>query len=202
MPSHIPAELLAGAAQRIRQGDHRIDIALRGPLAAWLDDAEHRVRSAVQAAAEVWPDDPDHQSAFTARQQPEAALDFARAVLGQDNAPAATDQHLWELDHPYYGAEGYLNECESWAEFAEHIAPHLYSDLNHLYRWDWHKPGHHEWEGEEELGLFFIMPRKSSCMSYTIPVTEADEPAVRAYLADMTKHVAALWEPITIGPTT
>ncbi|MFJ9448195.1 hypothetical protein ACIRRH_41225 [Kitasatospora sp. NPDC101235] len=111
-----------------------------------------------------------------------------------------TSQHLWDIDHPYYGAEGYPNECESWQEFATNIAPHLDPDLNHLYRWDWHTPGHHHWEGEETLELFFIMPRKSSCMSYSIPVAETDEPAVREYLASMTRHIAALWAPIHLDP--
>ncbi|MFF2954314.1 hypothetical protein ACFVVU_23590 [Kitasatospora sp. NPDC057965] len=110
-----------------------------------------------------------------------------------------TAQHLWEFDHPYYGAEGYPNECEDWDEFATEIAPHLNADLNHLYRWDWHKPGHHEWDGRETLELFFIMPRKSSCMSYSIPVTEADEPAVRKWLSGMVRHLAALWEPIDLA---
>nr|BEK68818.1 hypothetical protein KPHV_60450 [Kitasatospora purpeofusca] len=84
MPDQTPADLLAAAAQRIRQGDHRIDIALRGPLADLFDDAEHRIRSVAQAAAEVWPADPQKRADFTARQQPEAVLAFARAVLGQD----------------------------------------------------------------------------------------------------------------------
>ncbi|MFD0405535.1 hypothetical protein, partial [Kitasatospora sp. NPDC127116] len=79
-----PADLLAAAAQRIRQGDRRIDITLRDPLAALFDDAEHRIRSVAQAAAEVWPEDPCQQAEFTARQQPDAILAFARAVLGRD----------------------------------------------------------------------------------------------------------------------
>ncbi|NUP53394.1 MAG: hypothetical protein HOW97_39640 [Catenulispora sp.] len=60
-----PADLLAAAAQRIREGDHRIDIALRGPLAAWLDDAA----------------DGDSEG-----EHDPYALDMARAVLGQDGA--------------------------------------------------------------------------------------------------------------------
>lgn len=107
--------------------------------------------------------------------------------------------HLWEIDHPYYGADGYENEATDWREFATEIANHLDTDLNHLYRWDWHKPGFHNWEGSEVLALFFIMPRKSSCMSYRIPVTEADEPAVRQYLEAMARHVAGLWEPVPIA---
>lgn len=60
-----PADLLAAAAQRIRAGDRRIDIALCGPLAAWLDQAEEALTS-----TEMSDDEP--------------ALLFARAVLGQD----------------------------------------------------------------------------------------------------------------------
>ncbi len=44
------------------------------------------------------------------------------------------------------------------------------------------------------------MPRKSQCMSYEIPVTEADEPAVRAWLQERTRNLAALWAPIALEP--
>lgn len=38
MTALSPSEVLTAAAQHIREGDRRIDIALRGPLARWLDD--------------------------------------------------------------------------------------------------------------------------------------------------------------------
>ena len=72
--------------------------------------------------------------------------------------------HLWEIDHPYYCQEGNRFEphqhthYESWSDFAEET----YfvkgdRDQNLLFRWDWHKPGHHGWEGEEQLLLFFVL---------------------------------------------
>ncbi|MFB7908146.1 hypothetical protein ACFC1T_17075 [Kitasatospora sp. NPDC056076] len=71
MTKQHPTDLLTAAAQRIREGDHRIDIALRGPLAAWLDVYAERFK--------IWRG--PHVSAELGH-----ALDVAYAVLGQDAA--------------------------------------------------------------------------------------------------------------------
>jgi hypothetical protein len=111
--------------------------------------------------------------------------------------------HLWEIDHPYYCEPGNFFEngqhtaYSSWQEFTEHtVFATGDRDLNLLFRWDWHKPGYHDWEGDERLLLFFVLQRKSFNCSVEIGVTEADEPAVRAFLEDCAQTMRATWEPI------
>jgi hypothetical protein len=60
--------------------------------------------------------------------------------------------HLWEIDHPYYCAEGNYfktgqhSTWDSWQAFAEDtVFTTGDRDLNFLFRWDWRKPGHHDW---------------------------------------------------------
>ena len=110
-------------------------------------------------------------------------------------------QHLWEVDHPYYAAEGNFykpglhNQFESWAEFTETTFYAGDRDMNLLYRWDWKR-----WEdGEETLSLFFILQRKAIACSAEMPVTEADEPAVRKWLGQCALTIRDLWEPLGVG---
>lgn len=115
----------------------------------------------------------------------------------------STVRHLWEYDHPYYCAEGNFFKSgqhtlfASWQEFTEGtVFVTGDRDLNFLFRWDWHKPGHHDWDGPEYLLLFFVLQRKSFNCSVQIAVTEADEPAVRAFLAEAAAAMRATWEPV------
>jgi hypothetical protein len=109
------------------------------------------------------------------------------------------EKHLWEYDHPYYcndynfrarRDEGGHEDFESWADF---IATWGDSDpeLNLVFRWDWMKPG-------DKLYLFVVLQRKGDFWALEINVTDDDEPAVRAWLAERAKHLAAVWEPITL----
>jgi hypothetical protein len=119
--------------------------------------------------------------------------------------PSSQTQHLWEIDHPYYCEPGNFfkngqhTNFDSWQQFVDET---LFAtgdpDLNLLFRWDWHKPGHHDWDGPEQLLLFFVLQRKSFNCSVQIAVTEADEPAVRAWLAERAKTITAIWAPITL----
>ena len=117
-----------------------------------------------------------------------------------------TDQpitHLWEVDHPYYCQEGnYFKPGQhthfaSWAEFTEEtLFVTADRDQNFLIRWDWRKPGFHEWEGQEYLLLFFVLQRKAILCSVEMPVSEADEPAVRCFLTECAQTMRATWEPL------
>lgn len=111
--------------------------------------------------------------------------------------------HLWEYDHPYYCQEGnYFKTGQhehfaSWQDFtAETCFVDGDRDMNLLIRWDWRKPGFHDWDGEEYLLLFFVLQRKAWLLSKQITVTEADEPAVRAFLEDCAATMRATWEPL------
>lgn len=113
-----------------------------------------------------------------------------------------TTVHLWEREHPYYCQEGnYFKTGEhtlfgSWAEFAETLFVTADRDQNFLIRWDWRKPGFHDWDGEEYLLLHFVFQRKAWLCSVEMPVTEADEPAVRKFLEECAQTMRATWQPL------
>lgn len=125
--------------------------------------------------------------------------------------------HLWEIDHPYYCQEGSYwvggnqwhevhNEYESWSDFLDEWSA-TDDDLNLMFRWDWKRadPDDYTYEVEEDpdfkipgdvLQLFYMMQRKARNMSVFVKVTEADEPAVREFLAKKAEHMRKLWEPL------
>lgn len=87
--------------------------------------------------------------------------------------------HLWEIDHPYYGADGSggAAQFDSFAELRE-AADDLDEDMNHVYRWDWQdwsQPCHDALftEGDDrsgqELRIFMVMPRKSRFLEWVLP---------------------------------
>ncbi|MFD6968344.1 hypothetical protein [Streptomyces sp. NPDC059949] len=117
--------------------------------------------------------------------------------------------HLWEIDHPYYCAEGNYFKAgqhtlfESWADFTEETT--FYSgdrDLNLLIRWDWKSYRRdpdllsRDEDAEDELLLFFVLQRKAWLCSAAVTVTDDDEPAVRAWLAECAQTMRATWEPL------
>jgi hypothetical protein len=126
-------------------------------------------------------------------------------------------QHLWEIDHPYYCSEGSYwvpgirwhevhQEFESWHDFLSEweLAD---EDYNLLFRWDWKRtdPDDYKYEREENpdfempgdhVELFYMMQRKARNMSVFVKVTEADEQAVREFLARKAEHMRKLWEPL------
>jgi hypothetical protein len=117
-------------------------------------------------------------------------------------------RRLWEVDHPYYCQEGNFfktGQHEHFASWQEFTADTRFvdgdRDMNFLIRWDWRKPGHHDWDGTEYLLLFFVLQRKAWLLSKQITVTEADEPAVRAFLEDCARTMRATWEPVLDGTT-
>jgi hypothetical protein len=113
--------------------------------------------------------------------------------------------HLWQPDHPYYCAAGNFykvgchNLADSWREFYDKVKS-WDADMNLLFRWDWHEPGFGEWEGAAQLDTFWVGQRKAAMWSYTCPVTQADEPGVRAWLEERAKTIIALWAPISLAP--
>ena len=118
-------------------------------------------------------------------------------------------RHLWEVDHPYYCQEGnYFKTGQhttfaSWAHFVEDtVFVTADRDQNFLIRWDWHTdrtPGEplvRGIDGDDRLLLFFVLQRKAWLCSVEITVTEADEPAVRKFLAECAETMRATWEPL------
>ncbi|MFF7022984.1 hypothetical protein ACFY97_18525 [Streptomyces klenkii] len=112
------------------------------------------------------------------------------------------DPNLWEIDHPYYAAEGnhyavgHHNRYTSWRDFNASMLFAGDRDLNLLYRWDWHKLGHHGWCGADALYLYFILQRKAICCSAEIAITDADEAEVHAWLQECASFMGSIWEPV------
>ena len=112
--------------------------------------------------------------------------------------------HLWEVEHPYYAAEGNyaLKDChetyESWASFAE-AEGDADLDYNLVYRWDWDAADESDPEDADTLKIYFMGQRKALCRSVDVGVTKADEEAVRAYLMPRWKRLQELWAPLSGG---
>jgi len=118
--------------------------------------------------------------------------------------------HLWEIDHPYYAADGFENECESF-EHLRHDVDQCDEDMNHIYRWDWidwQQPFHDdlfvpgEYRSKKQtLRIHMVQPRKSRFISFSCPVTHDDEAAVLEWLRGprVLGALAKLWEPIVGG---
>ncbi|MFI8448211.1 hypothetical protein [Streptomyces erythrochromogenes] len=119
--------------------------------------------------------------------------------------------HLWDVDHPYYCAEGNYfkpgqhTPFESWADFTDTTFHSGDRDLNLLIRWDWkawsREPDQDPDEpAKDELLLFFVLQRKAWLCSVGIAITDEDEPAVRAWLTECAQTMRATWEPLLDGP--
>ncbi|WP_406143255.1 hypothetical protein [Streptomyces anulatus] len=132
----------------------------------------------------------------------------------------ATVVPLWETDHPYYCTEGnyYRNgnhlTYDSWADFHAEWGE-LDPDMNLVFRWDWNTPdptdycppdcaGHKDGDCDEAPGptlqVFWVLQRKAILRSTECAITEADEPAVRAWLTERAAHMRLLWEPLLPAP--
>lgn len=114
--------------------------------------------------------------------------------------------HLWEIDHPYYGAEGYTDNFESFAELREAIDA-TDEEMNHVYRFDWldYSQPHHDslfLDGEDRSGqqlrLFMVMPRKGAFWSATCPITHDQEAEVLEWLRGprVLGALRKLWAPL------
>lgn len=133
-----------------------------------------------------------------------------------DRQSTTTEKHLWEYDHPYYCNEGnYLAspvrdaelDCwakyESWQDFYEEWGESD-PDYNLVFRWDWHAM-HLEWPedypgGEHHvLKIFLLLQRKAFNKSAEIRVAADDEPAVREWLEERAKTMAAIWAPFSVA---
>ncbi|MEV6633911.1 hypothetical protein AB0M54_24485 [Actinoplanes sp. NPDC051470] len=120
-------------------------------------------------------------------------------------------KRLWEIDHPYYGADGYTTHCESFADL-RHSVDRIDEDMNHVYRWDWEDDSqpHREdlfLEGEprdkQKFRVFMVLPRKSTFIEFVCPVTHDDEPAVLEWLRSdrVLGAMRRMWEPVLGDPT-
>jgi len=120
--------------------------------------------------------------------------------------------HLWEIKHPYYCNEGnfYKNGPDvhtvyaSWGDFFEDWGT-ADEDWNAVFRWDWKRADPDDYEpGDEppadQLCVYWVLQRKAILRSTACNVTEADEPAVRAWLTTRAEHTRRLWVPLLDAP--
>lgn len=124
--------------------------------------------------------------------------------------------HLWEAQHPYYASDTEFHtrpaehaRFDSWAEFVENFGDADF-DYNLVFRWDWKRfdPENYTIEDlpppelrRDELWVYFVMQRKGFYWPVRAYVTEADEPAVRAWLAERGAYLSRVWEPLAVSPT-
>lgn len=117
-------------------------------------------------------------------------------------------QHLWEIDHPYYGPEGHLSQYKSWNDFLEDWKDND-DDMNFLIRWDWNGmtldenfddipivPKDDNYRAYT-LKLFYVLPRKSMFINCEVEVCRNDEPDVIKFLEEKFKYVKLLWKGIS-----
>lgn len=116
---------------------------------------------------------------------------------------------LWEIEHSYHAAESnyYSNKHTEryvdWDDFVDSEGRND-PDPNCLFRWDWLRPDPDDYgPGDdfpgEELQLTFVLQRKGIYRVVFVPVSEADEPAVREYLTVKARYIADLWLPFLDG---
>jgi len=109
------------------------------------------------------------------------------------NSTAQARSHLWEYDHPSYGADGYTVECASFAELREHVDASD-KDLNRIYRRDWFDHTQHyaddlHLDGEDRSTQTFI--------SWSCPISHDQEAEVLAWLR---RPAGARRAPDAVGP--
>lgn len=124
------------------------------------------------------------------------------------------DAPLWEIDHPFFCAEeswfvggepkGAFDarnfvpydhiRCASWQEFAwgRESDPNEYL----LFRWDWKEPDLDEGE-PERLVLYYVLQKRGRFMIVSFPVSRAEEPEIRGWLAERFGTLRDLWQPFS-----
>jgi hypothetical protein len=101
---------------------------------------------------------------------------------------------LYEIDHPYYGADGHVEEFEHLDDLISAVNAYD-EDWNHVYRWDWLIPDGEEWA---DLVLYVVLQRKSQFLQWSAPASRLDEPKVREFLSSdrIAGALRRMWEPI------
>lgn len=126
---------------------------------------------------------------------------MSKATEVEQRAP-----RLWGIDHPYYAAEGYLNEFPSFEELS-HAINGMDEDMNYVYRWDWFDAAaeHNadlylgdEPRTEQYLTVTTVMQRKSSFSAFRCPIRHDQEADVIAWLSSdrVAGHLRKTWAPI------
>ncbi len=141
---------------------------------------------------------------------------YSLVINNQEKEAEMTEQHLWEVEHPYYCSEDnyFSNDCtasyKSWAEFLENEGDSD-PDINLVFRWDWESPRKEgndpespiKWQGDESyrdsrLVVFCVGQSKGFFRSVSVEVCRADEPAIKEWLMSRFHHLLKLWTPLPL----
>lgn len=106
-----------------------------------------------------------------------------------------TVKHLWDVDHPYYGAGDMDEKFDNWSDFLVEWSD-ADEDMNCLYRWDYIPADEDAERSTDEMHLHFILPRKSRCTEVVVKVEHSDEAAIIEYLVTKLDYIKRLWEPL------
>ena len=111
-------------------------------------------------------------------------------------------KHLWEIDHPYYAAEGPIEQYMSWSKFLEECDD-MDDDYNLLYRWDipQNKTGPIQcadpYYRAYTIVMTYIMQRKSQFFVCEVQFCQKDEPAIITFLQQKWAYLKQNWEGIS-----
>lgn len=115
-------------------------------------------------------------------------------------------KHLWEIKHPYYGADGYEEKAESFAALRA-MVDGFDEDMNVVYRWDWKDYSQPHFDvlfidgedrSEETFTVYLLLPRKSAFMVLSCPIRKDQEFEVLDWLSGprCAGYLRTLWEPV------
>lgn len=139
-------------------------------------------------------------------------IELAKTTPDSDTAHLVTETpRLWQVDHPYYGADGYETSYDSFAELRAAVDA-MDEDMNVVYRWDWndYREPHHddlfldgEHRDKQEFKVHWLMPRKSSFGSFTCRIRHEDENEVVEWLRGprCAGYLRTMWAPILGSPS-
>lgn len=115
-------------------------------------------------------------------------------------------RHLWEIDHPYYGVDGYENDVDSFATLRQTVDASD-EDMNFVYRWDWKDNAQPQFDGlfldgedrsNEVFTVYLLMPRKPGFWSVTCPIRKDQEFEVLDWLSGprCAGYLRTMWAPV------
>lgn len=116
--------------------------------------------------------------------------------------------HLWEVDHPFYGADGTRGDETEFGTFdqlRQCLNCHSDGGSTVIYRWDWIDSRSHLLDGPdaEQVGLdefvvYGLLPRKAHLFVLRCPISKDQEPDVLRWLRGprMLGALRNLWSPL------
>lgn len=138
-----------------------------------------------------------------------AGSDSALSVLHVQNAirrpsPTPPEIHLWDADHPFYGADGTAGDethFDTFDALRRCLNNHPHDGSTVIYRWDWHKPDLIDpphGPTPATFSVYGLFPRNGHLFVLSCPISDHQEPDVLEWLRGprMLGALQALWAPL------